>query len=257
GTGGLGTEIFFLRFVAALRARGCAWIGYRTAPRLAAILRPTTLFDAILDEDDTVPGDVDLVFSGCELPLVLGFGDGDEPPPPQTLAPSARAREALAARVGSLGADPLLAVTWRAGLRGDGPRRKVIELAPFARALAGWKGPLISVQRGATAAELDELGRLCGRTVHDFGDVNDDLDLALALFERTAEYIGVSNTNMYLAAAVGASARVLVKRPGEWRWSGATPERSRWFPAFALYPEDPAQGWTPALARLRRDLTRD
>jgi len=254
GTGGLGTELFFLRFLDMLRARGCTWIGYRTDPRLAAILHPAGLVDAVLDEHDEVPDGVELIFSGCELPLVLGHGDGDASPPPLRLTPSQRARETIGARLRALADEPLLALTWRAGLHGDGPRRKRVAVDALARALAPWPGALVSVQRDAEPGELDELTRLCGRPVHDFGDVNDDLDLALALFERTAEYIGVSNTNMYLAAAVGAAARVLVKRPGEWRWAGDDDTHSRWFPDFRLYAEDPRQGWGPALARLRREL---
>ncbi len=255
GTGGLGTELFFLRFVEMLRARGCAWIGYRTEPRLAAILRPAGLLDAVLEDDEAIPGDVDLVFSGCELPLVLGHADGAASLPPLRLAPSQRARETIDARLRDTAEAPLLAMTWRAGLQGDGPRRKIVALDQLARAISPWQGTLLSVQRDAAAGELDELARLCGRPVYDFGDVNDDLDLALALFERTAEYVGVSNTNMYLAAAVGAAARVLVKRPGEWRWAGDDDTRSRWFPDFLLYAEDPRQGWGPALARLRRELS--
>ncbi|MGR8921636.1 MAG: hypothetical protein ACU85V_18635, partial [Gammaproteobacteria bacterium] len=131
---------------------------------------------------------------------------------------------------------------------------KAVALAELARALRDWPGTVVSVQREAEPAELADLSARIGRTVADFGDVNDDLDLAAALFARIGEYVGVSNTNMYIAAGVGLAARVLVKRPLEWRWCGDAADRSRWFPTFTCYHEDPAQGWGPALRRLRQDL---
>ncbi len=254
GSGGLGTEIFFLRFVGALRARGCAFIGYRTETRLAPLVQSSGVVDTVFTEDAAIDPGFDLALSASDLPLALGHGDGDPLPGPLSLSPTARARSAIAERLTALTRAPVLALTWRAGLAGDGPRRKQVPVHELARAIAPWKGALVSVQRAAQAHELSELERLLGCRIHDFGDVNDDLDLALALFERCAEYVGVSNTNMYLSAAVGRSARVLVKRPLEWRWCGADAGSSRWFPGFRLYPEDPARGWAPALATLRRDL---
>lgn len=51
--------------------------------------------------------------------------------------------------------------------------------------------------------------------------VNDDLEQMLALPSMIDDYIGVSNTNMHLCAAVGRSARVPVPSPAEWRWMAA------------------------------------
>lgn len=253
GSGGLGTELFFLRFVPALRARGVASIHYLTDARLRALVERCGWFDAVDDLAAPAQRDYDLLLSGCELPLVLGYAGGKLPGRDLRIRPSARARDAIAVRLGAVSA-PVLALTWRAGLEGDGPRRKQVPLDALARAVRDWPGRVISVQRGALDGELEALSSHLGREVEDFGDINDDLDLALALFERAREYVGVSNTNMYLAACVGLAGRVLVKRPLEWRWAADADGVSRWFPGFALYPEAAGGGWDRALAALRRDL---
>ena len=76
----------------------------------------------------------------------------------------------------------------------------------------------------------------------------------LALLSLVDEYIGVSNTNMHLRAAVGRTARVLVPRPAEWRWM-ARGASSPWFPGFSVYRQTLDGIWGGALASLRADLT--
>jgi hypothetical protein len=89
--------------------------------------------------------------------------------------------------------------------------------------------------------------------VHDFTDLNDDLEDMLALLTLIEEYVGVSNTNMHLRAAAGRTARVLVPRPAEWRWLNAG-RASPWFPGFALYRQSLQGDWRAAFAALERDL---
>lgn len=253
GSGGLGTEIFFLRFLPQLRAAGCARIEYLTEPRLAPLLRRCGALDAVHVRGGDTALDFDLALSVGELPLVLGHRTGDPTGEPLALAASDLARAAMRARLDALDG-PVLAVTWRAGQAADGPRRKAVDPAALARAVRGWPGAVVSLQRAAGQGELEAASAALGRPIADWGDLNDDLDLALAFFEQRPGYVGVSNTHMYLAAAAGSSARVLVKRPLEWRWCGDAPGRSRWFPAFRLYEEHARRGWGPALARLAGDL---
>jgi hypothetical protein len=53
--------------------------------------------------------------------------------------------------------------------------------------------------------------------------------------------VGVSSTNMHLAASAGATADVLVPFPPEWRWrlEGDSP----WFPGFRVHREDRDGRW--------------
>jgi hypothetical protein len=88
--------------------------------------------------------------------------------------------------------------------------------------------------------------------VHDFSDVNADLESALALLDLVADYVGVSNTNTHLRANLDRPARVLVPFAPEWRWGleGTSP----WFPAMTTYRQAPGGDWGRALADLRRDM---
>jgi hypothetical protein len=112
---------------------------------------------------------------------------------------------------------------------------------------------LIALQRGLRAGELETLQTACGRTVHDFGAWNEDLEDALPLLAALDEYVGVTNTNTHLIAALGRGSKVLLPFPIEWSWTprGGT---SPFFPGFALYPQAIDGGWNEALARLRSDL---
>ena len=83
--------------------------------------------------------------------------------------------------------------------------------------------------------------------------MNDDLEQMLALLSLIDEYVGVSNTNMHLRAAVGKTARVLVPSPPEWRWM-AEGRESPWFPGFSVYRQGYEGDWTQALAQLESDL---
>jgi hypothetical protein len=89
--------------------------------------------------------------------------------------------------------------------------------------------------------------------VHDFTAWNEDLEGMLALLALIDEYVGVSNTNMHLRAAVGRPARVLVPCPPEWRWMYGR-KRSPWFPEFPVYRQSPQGDWDEALRELGDDL---
>ena len=67
------------------------------------------------------------------------------------------------------------------------------------------------------------------------------------------EYIGVSNTNMHLAACAGRTARVLVPAPAEWRWM-RNRASSPWFPGFSIYRQTLQGDWGPAFSALESDL---
>ena len=51
-----------------------------------------------------------------------------------------------------------------------------------------------------------------GRDALDFSAANDDLSEMLALLSLLEDYVGVSNTNMHLAAAAGATAAAIRPR---------------------------------------------
>ena len=116
-----------------------------------------------------------------------------------------------------------------------------------------WPGTVVVLQRLPGAEALAEFGRALGREFLDWSHLNDDLSDALAGLSLLDEYVGVSNTNMHLLAAIGKVARVLVPHPAEWRWMVAGDE-SPWFPGFRIYRQAHDRTWNAALARLSEDL---
>ncbi|MGZ5098025.1 MAG: hypothetical protein ACXWG9_09145, partial [Usitatibacter sp.] len=116
--------------------------------------------------------------------------------------------------------------------------------------LAPLGGTVVALQRRIEDGELPAASRTLGREVHDFSGANDDLEDALALVSILDRHIAVSNTNMHLAQAAGATADVLVPFPPEWRWriEGDSP----WFPGFRVHRQTREGDWSAALAALAR-----
>jgi ADP-heptose:LPS heptosyltransferase len=107
---------------------------------------------------------------------------------------------------------------------------------------------VFALQRGAEPGELAAARAALGRPIHDLSRAGDDLEDALAIVACVDRHIGVSSTNMHLAALAGATADVLMPFPPEWRWR---PEgESPWFPGFRVHRQAPDGDWSRALAGL-------
>ena len=247
---GLGDILFFLRFVPALRARGASF-EFAGEPRLHGMLARTGLFGRLLAAADAGPG-IDEVLAG-DLALLQDDPATVEPPLP--LRPDAPRLASMEARLRALGPRPWIAVAWRAGIA----RLQLVEtlykdvpVEALGTALRGVDGTFLSVQREPAAGEREALERAAGRPVHDLSRVNEDLEEALALMAAVDDYVGVSSTNVHLRAGCGATGRILVPAPPEWRWMASGP--SPWFPGFTSYRQERDAGWQPALDTLSRDL---
>ena len=244
GDQGLGDEIFFLRFAAALRARGASVI-YKPDRRLAAMLSRAKVVDQIVT--GAVPCTYRVMVG--DLPYLLGMGDGDTPPPSIVLPP-------LAADAGlkALGPPPYIGVAWRAGTQRARRRlRKELPLEALAAALRGTDGTIVAVQREPAPGESAAFADALGRPVADMSAINDDLETMLAVCAALDDLVCVSNTNVHLRAAVGRTSRVLVPSPPEFRWM-AEGRESPWFPGTRVYRQAPDGGWDAALAALAADL---
>ncbi len=280
---GLGDELFFLRQLPLLKARGARITVYASA-KIAAMIDRARIADAIVPDSEAAPVNTDLEIFCGDLPHALHacptssvawqnrpgtlrdfpmFIGAFFPEPVSSLHIPALA-DALARmrqRLLALGQPPYVGITWRAGTvareqRGENwVLSKEIPIPSLGATLRKAPGTLIALQRHPETGELESLASACGRTVADFSDCNESLEDMLALLAIIDDYIGVSNTNMHLRAATGRSARVLVPSPPEWRWmhSGA---HSPWFPAFRVYRQSAQGQWTDALEQLKRDLAR-
>ena len=245
GEQGIGDVLFFLRFAPAVRARGVA-ITLACEKKLHSILMPGPVLDEI--RDDTGAG-----LPIGDLPLVL---ESEDTPPPWPLQAGAKAN------LENLGPPPYIGVTWRAGTDlgrrrelGQDPSHLMKTIAPalLGKALRGWPGTVIVLQRGARPGDVAQFGEALQGLFHDCSILGDDLPELLRVLASLDDYVGVSNANMHFLAGLGKTARVLVPYPGEWRWMRRAGQ-SPWFPGFETYRQPGSRDWTVPLEKLRADL---
>ncbi len=252
---GLGDEIFFLRFVPELKRHGAGRVVYRPSRKIASLLTRTPMIDELLNPE-AIPSAGDWVFSIGDLPRLLGMARAGQIPTSISLTPRTDALEVMRHRLIGLGPPPYVGATWRAGTAGkELVLYKEFPLARMAQALRAISGTVLILQRHPLEGEVAAFSEALGRPAHDLSALNDDLEGMLALLALIDEYVGVSNTNMHLRAAVGKTARVLVPAPPEWRWM-AEGKESPWFPGFAVYRQGYDGSWKEAFDMLATDLRR-
>lgn len=280
---GLGDEIFFLRFAPHLQAAG-ARVTYCASAKISSLLARAACLERVLDEI-APPIDADAIILAGDLPHALSASPSTPlalqntrppasamrwavrisifwppAPPPLVLAPRADRVAGIRARLAQCGPGPYIGLTWRGGTPPREQRAviwvlyKEIGIEPFATAIRDTGGTFVALQRNPQTGELDLLARALGGRVHDFSDLNEDLEGMLALMTLLDDYIGVSNTNTHLRASIGKPARVLVPSPPDWRWMMNHANPSPWFPEFQVYRQSVQGSWDAALAELRRDL---
>lgn len=281
---GLGDQLFYLRYVARLAARG-ARVVHVASRKLESLLARVDAFDAVMSEDAPLPS-ADLYVLAGDLPHALGAQAASAlptpapnplrqpvprhyaqairvywPPPAPSLriAPLPDRLAAMAQRLAAAGPPPYVGITWRGGTAPEQQQTsswllyKQIDLARLAGALRPHPATFIALQRKPGPGEMQAFSDAMGRPLHDATELNNDLEGMLALLALLDDYIGVSNTNMHLRAAVGRTARVLVPAPAEWRWMQSG-RASPWFPGFGIYRQSANGDWDAAFEALGRDL---
>jgi len=281
---GLGDELFFLRYAPQLTAAG-VHISYCPGNKILSLLLRAGCIDTILPHDAALPATDALLMLG-DLSHALSETAQSTIPPPMTsddathgrdyaqniavywppvppslrLTPLDKPLTALRLRLAAIGKPPYVGLTWHAGTPPQAQRDKMswvlhkqIKIPALAAALQDFTGTFIALQRNPDAGDIEKFSAALGRPVHDFTALNDDLEGMLALLALIDEYVGVSNTNMHLRAAVGKTAHVLMPCPAEWRWM-ASGSSSPWFPGFRIYRQSRQGSWDPALAELKANL---
>ena len=250
---GIGDDLFFLRFVRSLRERGARVEGAVT-PRLIDMIGRSCALDRCEPAAERIPPGATYRLLG-DLPFLLEAHRLPVPAAVRFVALPER-MASVAARLKDL-PRPLTGLTWRAGTGPEAGNRNVLfKEAPFDDFIALARrlpGTLLVLQRQPKPGEVEKLSAACGGRLIDFSALNADLEEMLALLAQLDEYVGVSNTNMHLCAALGLSARVLVSRSVEFRWMAAGAE-SPWFPGFPVYRQGVLGGWKEAFAGLAADL---
>jgi tetratricopeptide (TPR) repeat protein len=280
---GLGDALFFLRYARVLAARG-ARVTYNAPRKICSLLARVQCIADVQPETAPLPR-ADIYILAGDLPHALGKLESSvvsartlpvvaqlipEYPrrtaifwpslePSLAIVPLQEKIAQLRQQLSVCGPPPYIGVTWRAGTAPEKQQTetwllyKAIGLQGLAAAIESAPGTIVALQRKPAAGEIASLSTALGRTVHDFTAYNDDLEGMLALLALLDDYVGVSNTNMHLRAAVGKTARVLVPAPAEWRWM-QTGRGSPWFPGFTIYRQSLRGDWSGALEALKRDL---
>ena len=258
---GLGDEIFFLRFVPELKRQG-AKVSYVAGRKLTGLLGRQPWADQLIGQQEPPPKHDYHLLVG-DLPLAFQMKTGELPPPPLPLEPPLPEKvQEIATRLEPFCDKPIVGITWQAGtkkednLEKDLPKHllfKRVDLEELGQQLKDLDVHFVSVQRAPKEEDVTLLESILEQPLHDFSDLNDDIEGMLALLDRLDDYVGVSNTNMHLIAGLGKSARVLVPRPYDWRWPD-NDNSSIWFPDFTVYRQGDKDDWHTCLTQLRADL---
>jgi hypothetical protein len=255
---GLGDELFFLRFVPALVAKGMT-IEYTTKPKLYPLLQGMPYFARLNQRESGAPLEHDVLVG--DLPYISGMTTTAEIPPTLALPLDAARVDSHRKQLASFGPPPYLGVTWQGGRTKEERNKanwdrllyKEIPAGVLGRLARDWPGTVVVMQRVPSPEDLALFSGGLGRPWLDWSGLNDDLQDALAGLSLLDEYVGVSNTNIHLLDGIGKTARVLVPYPAEWRWLARGAE-SPWFRGFRIYRQDRHRQWDSALGQLRDDL---
>jgi len=253
---GLGDQLFFLRYAAALTQLGAhpAFACPRKMLRMLEGNPELRVFPSDEEAPAQLAGAIALLLG--DLPGLLQRSDTPAPFPISVPPERLDAGRGLLA---ALGPPPYLGVTWRAG-KARVPRpefgtpeldpfSKEVDVGAFAKALRHWPGTLLVLQRKPSQEELSAFSTHAGRQAHDLSPLNETLEDMAAMLDLIDEYVGVSNTNMHIRAGLGKPARVLVPFPPEYRWMYSG-EQSPWYPGFRIYRQAPSLDWGAALDEL-------
>ena len=255
---GLGDELFFLRFLPALVAKGMS-IHYSCHPKLNPLLQGQPHIAALNAAAFDQPEEFDCLVG--DLPWLAGMRSTADVPPPLPLSVDSTRVEALREALASFGPPPYLGVTWQGGRKKQPEQKKAwrmlhkeISPAALGELARDWPGTVVVMQRVPRQEDVALFSATLGRPWLDWSALNDSLPEVLAGLSLLDEYVGVSNTNMHLLAGIGKTARVLVPHPADWRWM-AEGDESPWFPGFKIYRQSRDHSWDEALTKLGQDLT--
>jgi hypothetical protein len=217
--------------------------------RLHSLLARTGHFEAFASEGTAPSGTAILV---GDLPSMFAREDPTAVPS-LSIAPLPERLDRWRATLAAAGPKPWIGAAWRAGTPRDVVAHALAKSVPVDRlfaALAPLGGTVFSLQRDPGPDEIDAAARSLAARVHDLAHANADLEDVLAVMSLLDRNATVSNTNLHLAAAAGATADVLVPWPPEWRWrlEGDSP----WFAGFRVHRQSAEGDWTSALRDLGR-----
>src|SRR5580658_5891265 len=232
---GLGDTIQFARFLKGLSERGAGEVILLARAPLRRLL--AGLARLVTADEPLPPWD-------CRIPLldlprlygtVPATTAGDVP---YLVAAPARVEE-WRERLADLPA-PRIGLVWRGRADHENDRNRSIPAAAFApltHDAAGW----VSLQQGATAAELKSLG-----PIRHLGDAFGDLQDAAEAISALDLVISADTALAHLAGALGKPVWILLPLAPDWRWLTERAD-SPWYPSARLFRQTRAGDWGPVI----------
>ncbi len=249
---GIGDEIFFMRFAKILKERGAEHITYLSNEKLESIIGRIPFIDDVTSKKK-VSVKRNYTLSVGDLPYLLDVATAEEICPPVELSPLPDLVEKIKKRLKKAGPPPYIGVTWRAGTEYKGALFKETPLHDMAICLKNVEGTIIALQRLPDDDEIQKFSDILGRQIHDFTDLNDELEEMIALLQEIEAYVTVSNTNVHLREALNRISHVLIPNPPDFRWMSEGPV-SPWFPYSRVFRQTADLDWRPAYEELNIDL---
>ena len=257
---GLGDQIFFSRFIPQLKEKG-ARVSLFADEKIEGFFERTDLFDTVFSStgqgNRNIPADVTHLFAMGDLPRICNHTSVEGTPKPLSLTPVPARLSTAKKRLQKIGDGPYLGITWRAGteqMKGQKETLfKQMDLSGLAATIESWPGQVVILQRNPAEEEIQALSEKAKLKLHDFSDVNEDLEDTLAMLDCIDDYISVSNTNVHIRASLDKACRVLIPFPGDWRW-GHNSSRSYWFPKTTVYRQESDLSWDKAVDELASQL---
>lgn len=266
GEQGLGDELFFLRWLPQLKARG-ATVTYRVLTRkLTPIVEGVPGIDHISHEPQVGAAPrIKLLVGDLPAALQSEAGTGDPafpecPPPLRLQLDPERAQRMHAQWLAPMGPRPKVGLAWRGGTQQDKFTSnadlllsKEVPLEPLIDLLSGLDIDVVVLQRKPKPEELALLAERLPHPFLDASDMDEDLSDTLALLSGLDGLLGVSNTNVHLLAGMGGRGDILVPYPPDFRWPEVA-QGSPWFPGFGVHRQTWGDGWVPAFTSLHAAL---
>lgn len=257
---GLSNQLFFARFAPPLIEAG-AEVSLYCNDKLEGILERTGVFHTVFSSpglnNENIPETITEIYAIGDLPLICGHKEATNAPRPLTLKPLAPRVDNAVKRLQKIGNGPYLGITWRAGSEKEGVGEeslfKSIDLTELAKVIESWPGQVIILQQNPREEEIQALSEKARLKLHDFSEINEDLEDAIAFLQVLDDYIAVSNANVHIRTSLDKPCKVLLPFPGDWRW-GNSNSKSCWFPTAKVYRQSGDLSWNEAIDQVTQDL---
>jgi tetratricopeptide (TPR) repeat protein len=159
-------------------------------------------------------------------------------------------------RLAALSTRPKVGIAWRGGAPGIEQRLRSTDRSLWLPLLAHDRVDFVNLQYGATPDELEFLCAAAPGRFHHFAEADPlhSLDASAALLASLDLVIGVTQTGLHLAGALGVPTWNVLRYACDWRWFQCFPDISPWYPSMRLLRQLTPGDWHSVFDRLDADL---